>query len=152
MQSADRRMKIYLDNCCYNRPFDDQTQDRIYLESEIILMILRRGENGWYRIIGSDILDLEIENMKNDVKKQRVKKLYEMADIHIQYTSEIRQSAKNIMSISNIKNFDSLHIASAEYAGADIMLTTDDKLEKMAAKLELHVKVMNPMKFAMEVL
>lgn len=30
------------------------------------------------------------------------------------------------------------------------MLTTDDKLEKMAAKLELNVKVMNPLKFAWE--
>lgn len=27
-------MIIYLDNCCYNRPFDDQTQERIHLESE----------------------------------------------------------------------------------------------------------------------
>ena len=27
-------MKIYLDNCCFNRPFDDQTQLRIKLESE----------------------------------------------------------------------------------------------------------------------
>ena len=32
-------MKIYLDNCCFNRPFDDQTQERIHLESEAILMI-----------------------------------------------------------------------------------------------------------------
>lgn len=26
-------MTVYLDNCCYNRPFDDQTQERIHLES-----------------------------------------------------------------------------------------------------------------------
>jgi hypothetical protein len=36
-------MKIYLDNCCYNRPFDDQTQERIHLESEAILTVLQRG-------------------------------------------------------------------------------------------------------------
>jgi hypothetical protein len=23
-------MKLYLDNCCYNRPYDDQTQERIH--------------------------------------------------------------------------------------------------------------------------
>lgn len=34
-------MKLYLDNCCYNRPFDDQTQDRIHLESEAVLALLR---------------------------------------------------------------------------------------------------------------
>ena len=27
-------MIVYLDNCCYNRPFDDQTQERVHLESE----------------------------------------------------------------------------------------------------------------------
>lgn len=34
-------MKLYLVNCCYNRPFDDQTQDRIHLESEAVLAILK---------------------------------------------------------------------------------------------------------------
>lgn len=32
-------MKIYLDNCCFNRPFDDQSQIRIRLESEAKLKI-----------------------------------------------------------------------------------------------------------------
>jgi len=30
-------MKYYFDNCCFNRPYDDQTQERIHLESESIL-------------------------------------------------------------------------------------------------------------------
>lgn len=47
-------MKIYLDNCCYNRPFDDQTQERIHLESEAMLTILQRGQLGMYIIVGSD--------------------------------------------------------------------------------------------------
>ncbi|MFO7884916.1 MAG: hypothetical protein R6U68_08850 [Desulfobacteraceae bacterium] len=32
-------MKIYLDNCCFNRPFDDQTSLRIRLETEAKLDI-----------------------------------------------------------------------------------------------------------------
>jgi hypothetical protein len=28
-----RNKLIYLDNCCFNRPFDDQTQIVIYLET-----------------------------------------------------------------------------------------------------------------------
>jgi hypothetical protein len=35
-------MKIYLDVCCLNRPFDDQTQDRIRLETEAVMLILGR--------------------------------------------------------------------------------------------------------------
>lgn len=34
-------MRIYLDNCCYNRPFDDQSQIRIALESQAKLYIQR---------------------------------------------------------------------------------------------------------------
>ena len=33
-------MAIYLDTCCLNRPFDDQTQDRIRLEAEAVILIL----------------------------------------------------------------------------------------------------------------
>ena len=56
------------------------------------------------------------------------------------------------MEQSKIRTFDSLHIAAAESAGAYAMLTTDDKLEKMAARLALKVRVMNPLKFAWEVI
>ena len=146
------QVKIYLDNCCYNRPFDDLSQERIYLESETILMILRKKEEGQYLIIGSDILEIEMSRMKDEIKKQRVKELYEMADIHIDYIEEIKQRSKEIMAMSNIRLFDSLHIATAEYAGADILLTTDDKLEKMSAKLKLNVKIMNPIRFVLEVM
>ena len=145
-------MKIYLDNCCYNRPFDDQTQERIHLESEAILTILKRGEIGVYQIIGSDILRLEIERMSDGVKKQRVKELYQVASMSISYSEEIKDRAAEIVSTSKIRNFESLHIASAEVAGVDVLITTDDKLEKMAAKLNLKIKVMNPLKFAWEVL
>ena len=26
-------MRVYLDNCCYNRPFDDQTQVKVLIET-----------------------------------------------------------------------------------------------------------------------
>lgn len=79
-----KEMKIYLDNCCYNRPFDDQTPERIHLESEVILTILQRGQSGIYKIIGSDVLQLEIERMNDMIKKQQVKELYRNNPIEIQ--------------------------------------------------------------------
>ena len=33
-------MRVYLDNCCYNRPFDDQTQVKVRMETEAKLLIL----------------------------------------------------------------------------------------------------------------
>ncbi|MDR2732709.1 MAG: hypothetical protein LBB36_05770 [Fibromonadaceae bacterium] len=38
-------MKIYLDNCCYNRPFDDQRQIRVSLETQAKLHIQEQIKN-----------------------------------------------------------------------------------------------------------
>ncbi|MCM1268943.1 MAG: PIN domain-containing protein [Bacteroidales bacterium] len=145
-------MIIYLDNCCYNRPFDDQTQERIHLESEVILSVLKMGQMKKVSIVGSDILDLEMSRMQDENKRQKVLNLYRVVGKHIQYTEKIKQRSADIMSVSKIRALDSLHIASAEEAKADIFLTTDDKLEKMAEKLMLGTKVINPLRFAWEVI
>ena len=125
-------MIIYLDNCCYNRPFDDQTQERIHLESEAILTVLKMGQMKKVIIAGSEILELEINRMQDENKKQRVLNLYSVADMRIPYTEKIRKRSAEIMSVSKIRTFDSLHIATAEEADADVLLTTDDNFEKMA--------------------
>lgn len=145
-------MIIYLDNCCYNRPFDDQTQERIHLESEVILTILQRGQAGIYTIVGSDILELEMNRMHDPIKRQKVKDLYRVVKVSVGYAENIKERSQEIMKMSKIRTFDSLHIAAAENAKADIMLTTDDKLERMAERLKLKVRVMNPLKFAWEVI
>ncbi len=54
------------------------------------------------------------------------------------------------MSQSKIRTFDGLHFAASKAVGADVMLTTDDKLEKMSVRIDLNVKVMNPLRFAWE--
>ena len=46
-------MKLYLDNCCYNRPYDDQTQERIHLEGEAVLAIINKCKQNNDEIIGS---------------------------------------------------------------------------------------------------
>ena len=52
-------MKIYLDNCCYNRPFDDQTQMKIHLETQAKLYIQAKIKEGAYDLVWSYILDYE---------------------------------------------------------------------------------------------
>ena len=40
-------MRVYLDNCCYNRPFDEQTQPHVRLETEAKMemqTLMRAGE------------------------------------------------------------------------------------------------------------
>ncbi len=122
------------------------------MESEAILTILKRGQTGKYKIIGSSILELEIDQMHDERKKRNVSELYKVTNLSILYTDEIRERAREIVNMSNIKTFDSLHVAAAESANADVLLTTDGKFEKIAAKLDLKVRVLNPLKFIWEVI
>jgi hypothetical protein len=62
-------MKIYLDVCCLNRPFDDQTQDRVHLEAEAILSILNHSRTAGWSLIGSDAIDYEISKMPDNDKR-----------------------------------------------------------------------------------
>ena len=48
-------LRIYLDVCCLNRPFDGQRQDRIRLESEAVLLILGYCEAGTWQWISSAV-------------------------------------------------------------------------------------------------
>jgi len=52
-----KKYKIYLDVCCLNRPFDDQSQDRIKLEAEAIIMILFRIEREEWIFTGSEVIN-----------------------------------------------------------------------------------------------
>ena len=62
-------MKIYLDNCCFNRPFDDQSQLRILLESEAKLRIQENIRSSTFELVWSYILDFE--NSKNPFRERR---------------------------------------------------------------------------------
>ena len=53
-------MLLYLDSCCYNRPFDDLSQIRVRLEAEAVEWILEQSGSGRFKIVTSDYLILEL--------------------------------------------------------------------------------------------
>lgn len=144
-------MKIYLDNCCYNRLFDDRSNIRNYLEREAVLIVLQKAFDKEIEIVGSDILEIEISKIKNDEKRNDVEGVYNaLVTDTIKVNSQIEMRAVQIREKSNIKAFDSLHLASAE-AGADILLTTDIKFLKGCQRIKSKITVKNPVEFIMEV-
>ncbi|MBQ6479826.1 MAG: hypothetical protein IJI45_01785 [Anaerolineaceae bacterium] len=52
-------MRIYLDMCCFNRPYDPQDQIKISMETQSKLIIQRLIEEGKFELIGSYTLDYE---------------------------------------------------------------------------------------------
>ncbi len=72
-------MKLYLDVCCLNRPFDDQSQNRVRLEAEAVLSILELAGSGALEIIGSDIIDDELLQMPDNERREKVGLLLALA-------------------------------------------------------------------------
>lgn len=144
-------MKIYFDNCCYNRLFDDRSNIMNYLEREAVLIVMQKAYENELEIIGSDILEIEISKIKNNEKRNDVEGIYHaLVTSCVRITSEIKERAIQIREVSSIKNFDSLHLASAE-AGADVLLTTDIKFLKGCHRIDAKIEVKNPVEFVMEV-
>ncbi len=52
-------MRIYLDLCCFNRPYDDQGQTRVRLETEAKLVLQQKVRDGQCELVWSAILDFE---------------------------------------------------------------------------------------------
>jgi predicted nucleic acid-binding protein len=144
-------MKLYLDTCCYNRPYDDQTQERIHLEGEAVLTIVNKRGQTNDEIIGSLVLDLEMEQIENIEKQEKVKNFYaQTINKKIEYNNDILRRVKELSEQTKIRTFDRFHLSFAENAGVDILLTTDDKFEKACSKLNLKIRVMNPLNFLLE--
>lgn len=146
-------MRIYFDNCCLNRPFDDQSQSRIRLESESIIIIMNRLYHGEWEWISSEVLDVEIENTPSIEKKQYLTKLLKFVNESLKIENVDLERAKQLESMG-FKSFDAMHIACAERATVEVFLTTDDKLLKLSERLknELKVKVINPLTWLTEIL
>lgn len=144
-------MKVYFDNCCYNRLFDDRSNIKNYLEREAVLIVMQKAFENELEIVGSDILEIEIANIKNDEKRNDVEGVYQaLVSESVKVTTEVKERAAQIGQLSNIRNFDSLHLASAEM-NADVLLTTDIKFLKGCHGIKLKVEVKNPVEFVMEV-
>jgi predicted nucleic acid-binding protein len=146
-------MKIYLDVCCLNRPFDDQTQDRIHLEAEAILSILNHSRTSGWSVIGSGAIDFEIMKMPDNDKRLMVQILSTIFDTHIKVDAGLERRAVELKR-TGLKAMDALHVACAEKGKAEILLTTDDNFLSKTLKIQrtLKVKVENPLRWVMEVL
>ena len=145
--------KIYFDTSCLNRPFDDQTQVRVRLEAEAVLAILARIENGEWTWIGSDVLIDEVEQTPDTQKLSRVKLLSDFIKENIEIGEKEEQRAKELQA-EGFQVFDALHIACAETAKADVLLSTDDRLLKLEKRIskKINVRVENPLVWVEEMI
>jgi predicted nucleic acid-binding protein len=143
--------KIYLDASCLNRPFDDQSQERIRLEAEAVLLILARFERGELDWVGSEVLQFEIDQIPDVERSSRVRMLLN----EVQHTVLLENSVVNRgrqLQKMGFEAMDALHLASAEFGKAGVFLTTDDQIIRVAGRRsgQLHIEVRSPLTWLRE--
>jgi predicted nucleic acid-binding protein len=146
-------MRIYLDVCCLSRPFDDRGQDRVRLESEAVLTIISHAQTSKWRLLTSEVVDIEISKIPDIDKKQKIEMLSTVLHQSIAVDNNIEKRADELEKIG-FKPFDAMHIACAEKGKVNVLLTTDDNFIRKAfhTKDTLKVTVKNPVMWLMEVL
>ncbi len=149
---TSRRMKIYLDVCCLNRPFDDQTRDRIHLESEAVVLILKNIRSRDWEWVNSEVVDYEIGQTPDMERRNRVGSLTRYATRTVLIDKAIAKRASELETIG-FGAYDALHLACAEQADVDVFLTTDDRLLRLSRECSgmIKVKVDNPLSWLTEV-
>ncbi len=143
---------VYLDACCLNRPFDDQSQLRVRLESESILWLLSQVQSGRWSWTSSQILEWEVSKTPDPGQRERVMQSFEIASTVVATTNEMLARAAELKRLG-FKAFDGLHLACAEQSGCDVFLSTDDRLLRLSRRVsdQLTVRVENPIDWVREV-
>ena len=140
-----------MDNCCLNRPFDNQANLRVHLEAEAIKTIITLIEQQDWQLISSKILKFEISKIADESRKKELMVMESLASEIIQINPLIATRA-NEFERFGIQSFDALHLACSEN-NADVLLTVDDKFIKKAQCIDkLNITVCNPLVWLNEVL
>ena len=138
-------MLIYLDNCCFNRPYDDQTHTNIYLETQAKLYIQESILTGKYQLAWSYILQFENDQNPYINHKHEIGKWKQVASCLIAPSTEVIDLAKEFQ-LLGLKAKDALHCASAASVKADAFISTDKQLVKIGQKFT-KLNIISPLSF-----
>ena len=139
-------MRVYLDNCCYSRPYDDQSSARVMLETQAKIIIQRLIREGKVELASSYISLYECRK-NTDSEASRIVSDFINNNTMVYVTSKnadhIRTIAEGIMK-SGIKFYDAYHVAAAILSKADYFISVDKRLLKYKTK---EIKLINPVDF-----
>ena len=143
---SPRKIKVYLDNCAYNRPYDDQSQAKIELETQAKLKIQRMIENQQIELASSYMSLYECGENPDASKAELITAfINQQSSVHVSLKNKaaIEEKAQEIMK-TGIKFKDACHIACAIMAKADYFISTDIRILKYKTD---EIKLINPIEF-----
>jgi predicted nucleic acid-binding protein len=136
-------MLVYLDNCCFNRPFDEQSNLLVRLETEAKTLIQTKIKDKQIELVWSEMLDYENNDNPFWERKTRIADWKLLSLITVNVDDNIMEKVKLFVSYG-LKSKDAIHIACAVYANADFFITTDNGILKKPIK---EIEIINPIDF-----
>lgn len=136
-------MKVYLDMCALKRPFDNQSQGRIWLESRAVTRVLRAFAAGAFTVCNSSALEFENSQNPNPRRRARAAALLASFGRPAPANAAIFRRAAEVRALG-FQDMDALHLSFAESAAADYFVTTDDDVLKRSRTAALKVEVVDP--------
>ena len=140
------KYKVYLDNCCFNRPYDNQNSLKIELETKAKLKIQEYIINGGLELVVSYILEYENDANPYIESQYAIENFFKYAVSNIDETDDILLMA-NKAKAAGLKAKDALHFACAVAAKCDYIITTDARFLKYA---DNRIKILNPIEFILK--
>lgn len=127
-------MRVYLDNCCLQRPLDNQTHPRIRVETEAVFAVLAAVQAKELTLLDSEALHYEISRIPDDTRRTEALALLSLASEYLQITDAIEALALAFKQ-TGLSAMDAIHLALASTAKADYFCTCDDKLFRKAVAI-----------------
>lgn len=139
-------MLLYLDLNCFNRPFDDQSHERIARETTAIFTVLQRIIDGIDHLAGSAIVDFENAQHPLVDRRTEIARWAQRAVANIGISEQVSARAHTLAE-AGFGALDAAHVACAETAACDCLLTCDNRLIRAARRIRLAVRVQNPVEY-----
>ncbi len=147
-KEKNKKITVYLDNCTFNRPFDDQQRIDIKLEAEAKIYIQDNIRRGTIKLAWSYILEFENAQNPFPIRKYTIYQWKKRALYNIVENSQVVEKATQFEQMG-LKSKDALHIACAVEAKADYFITTDKTILNKLGK-NLQISIISPVNFLME--
>ena len=133
-------MRVYFNTSALNRPLDALSSERVRLEAEAVVAVLAAIEDGVLEWIGSEYLDFEIAQDPDRERVRRVIGLLSLVGRRVEMSDAVVERARALEGLG-LRGLDALHIASAEAGEAELLVTTDDRMIRRAARAGSKVRV-----------
>jgi hypothetical protein len=144
-------VKLYLDLCCLNRPFDDLSQPRVNLEAQAVVLILEACQRGRHELCNSTALEVENSRNPDGDRRRKVEELLRKAATRVAHSQAVDERVLQLV-LLGFPEFDAYHTAFAEAGWCDRLVTTDDRFLRAAARnsATIGVQVTDPIRLVAE--